>query len=94
MTQFFSRRKFKVGTCSLISTKIPLLNDTSKYIEPERKLKPEEFHQVEELINELLQHDIIAPRFCSNISTDKIRPKQHKTYGDTRIKVGRPLEWS
>ena len=63
-----------MGSCSLINTKIPLINDTSKYIEPERKLKPEEFHQVEELINELLEHNIIAPadqtsRFCSNILT-------------------------
>ena len=70
----FSRSKFDVGNCSLISTKIPLINDTSKHIEPERKLRPEEFHQVKELINELLQHDIIAPadqtsRFCSNILT-------------------------
>ena len=48
----FSRSKFEVGSCSLINTKIPLINDTSKHIEPERKLKPEEFHQVEALINE------------------------------------------
>ena len=63
-----------MGSCNLINTKIPLINETSKYHEPERKLKPEEFDQVEALINELLEHNIIAPadqtsRFCSNILT-------------------------
>ena len=64
----FSKSKFDVGNCSLISTKIPLINDTSKHIEPERKLRPEEFHQVEELIKELLQKLIMAFLSCFNKS--------------------------
>ena len=70
----FSTSKFDVGNCHLINTKIPLTSDTIKYWEPERKIRPEEFQQVETLINELLEYGIIAvadqtTRFCSNILT-------------------------
>ena len=66
----FSISKFDVGSCHLVNNKIPLTSDTVKHWEPERKIRTEEFQQVESLINELLEHNIIAPankttRFCS-----------------------------
>ena len=70
----FSTSKFDVGHCHLINTKIPLTSSTIKHWEPERKIRPEEFQQVDKLISELLKYGIIAEadqttRFCSNILT-------------------------
>ena len=58
--EVFSRSKFDVGCCNLVNTKIPLTSDTAKFWEPERRIRPEEFQQVETLIKELLEYNIIA----------------------------------
>ena len=87
----FSSSKFDVGNCHLINTKIPLSSDTVKYWEPERKIRTEEFQQVETLINELLEHNIIAPVDQTTHFfpvTSRTPPKLPKILGDMRTKRG------
>ena len=55
----FSTTMFDVGNCHLLNTKIPLTSTTIKHWEPERKIRPEEFQQVNKLITELLDYGII-----------------------------------
>ena len=71
-SESFSKSKFDVGMCSMINTRIPLINDTCKAWENERILDKKDTEKVQSLITELLQYGIIeradqTSRFVSNI---------------------------
>ena len=71
-SESFSKSKFDVGLCSMINTRIPLINETCKAWEAERILDQKDTEKVQSLITELLQYGIIekadqTSRFVSNI---------------------------